>query len=212
MRRNSQISTTAGTAQQPGDGGNINITAPNGFIIAIPRENSDITANAYTGAGGRVNIDVLGIFGIASRNSQTPLSDITASSELGIPGIVQTNTPNIDFSLGLVELPTVLADASALLDTGCSAFVGNEESSFTVTGRGGLPPSPDEPLSPDVTWTDTRIPTIAPQQRASTANKPQSQVIEIVPATGWVFNGKGDVTLISHVQHATVGSPTCPKR
>jgi filamentous hemagglutinin family protein len=211
LRNRSQISTTAGNEQFGGDGGNITITAPNGFVIAIPNENSDITANAFSGAGGRVNIDAQGIFGIASRNRETPLSDITASSELGIPGVVQTNTPNTDFSLGLVELPKVLADTSDLVDTGCAAFAGDEESEFIVTGRGGLPPNPYDPLSTDVTWTDTRVPKTTPQQRALHSTKPQSQraKITIAPTTGWVFKDNGEVTLISHAQSAQVGSPTC---
>jgi large exoprotein involved in heme utilization and adhesion len=52
MRQNSQISATAGTAQQGGDGGNITIDTK--FVIATPKENSDITANAYTGTGGNI--------------------------------------------------------------------------------------------------------------------------------------------------------------
>ncbi|MCC5612825.1 hypothetical protein LC612_40615, partial [Nostoc sp. CHAB 5834] len=49
LRRGAQISTTAGTAQAGGVGGNINIDVPSGFIVAVPSENSDITANAPTG-------------------------------------------------------------------------------------------------------------------------------------------------------------------
>ncbi|MGK7953510.1 MAG: hypothetical protein AB4368_33185, partial [Xenococcaceae cyanobacterium] len=43
LQQESQISTTAGTAGARGDGGNIKIDAP--FIIALPNENSDVTAN-----------------------------------------------------------------------------------------------------------------------------------------------------------------------
>jgi filamentous hemagglutinin family protein len=208
LRHKSLISTTAGTAQQPGDGGNINITAPNGFIIAIPNENSDITANAFTGAGGRVNIEAQGIFGIAARNRTSGLSDITATSELGIPGVVQTSTPNTDFSLGLVELPLVLADTSDLVDTGCAAMRGGEESEFIVTGRGGLPPNPFDALDTDVTWTDTRVPKKrAGEQRSRGAGEqktssrthslPPSLPPGLTPATGWVFKDNGEVTLVS---------------
>ncbi|AUB43497.1 Large exoprotein involved in heme utilization or adhesion (plasmid) [Nostoc flagelliforme CCNUN1] len=59
LRRGAEISTTAGTAEAGGNGGNINIDAPSGFIIAVPNENSDITANAYTGSGGRVIFEPL---------------------------------------------------------------------------------------------------------------------------------------------------------
>jgi filamentous hemagglutinin family protein len=49
MRRGSRISTTAGTEQGGGDGGNITINA--NFIVAVPNENSDITANAFPDRG-----------------------------------------------------------------------------------------------------------------------------------------------------------------
>lgn len=63
LRNHSLISATAGTAQQNGNGGNITINAPQGFIVASPNENSDITANAFKGSGGKVTINAAGIFG-----------------------------------------------------------------------------------------------------------------------------------------------------
>ncbi|MHC5728696.1 MAG: hypothetical protein ACYTXY_32190, partial [Nostoc sp.] len=47
LRHGAQISTTAGNHEFGGDGGNINIKSK--FIVAVPNENSDISANAYTG-------------------------------------------------------------------------------------------------------------------------------------------------------------------
>ncbi|MEH1912157.1 MAG: filamentous hemagglutinin N-terminal domain-containing protein [Nostoc sp.] len=61
LRHGAQISTTAGTAEAGGNGGNINIDVPSGFIVAVPNENSDITANAFTGIGGRVDIRAFGM-------------------------------------------------------------------------------------------------------------------------------------------------------
>ena len=67
LRRNSEISTTAGIAGAGGNGGNITIdNTP--FIVAVPFENSDIKANAYIGQGGKVTINAQGIFGLAQRN------------------------------------------------------------------------------------------------------------------------------------------------
>jgi large exoprotein involved in heme utilization and adhesion len=124
LRRGSNITTNAtGTAT----GGNITINTPSGFIIAIPNENSDINANAFTGAGGRVDITTQGIYGIESRPRQTFLSDITASSERGISGKVTINRPDVDESLGLVELPTVLAGTSELIaETSCAAVASTD--------------------------------------------------------------------------------------
>ncbi|KYC37961.1 hypothetical protein WA1_05575, partial [Scytonema hofmannii PCC 7110] len=92
LRRGSQISTTAGTARLGGDGGNISINSK--YIIAIPEEDSNITANAFQGRGGNVQINSQGIFGIESRPRRTEKSDITASSDLGVAGAVNLIAPD----------------------------------------------------------------------------------------------------------------------
>ncbi|MDF5715579.1 MAG: filamentous hemagglutinin N-terminal domain-containing protein [Rhizonema sp. NSF051] len=225
LRNNSLISTSTGTEQTGGgNGGNITINTPSGVIAGVLRENSDITANAFQGRGGFINITALGIFGLQRSNQFTPFSDITAFSQQNpqFNGVVQLNTPDVDPSRGLVELPSSILDASSRLrDVGCTAVRGNQGNEFIVTGRGGLPPSPDEPFSSDVVWSDTRLRAIrlkqwpagiALQQRAEkpTAKLPSKPTgVEIVPATGWVFNNKGEVILISSQTHST-GLGTTP--
>ncbi|NEU74557.1 filamentous hemagglutinin N-terminal domain-containing protein [Hassallia byssoidea VB512170] len=214
LRRNSRISTNAGDGQRGGDGGNITINSPNGFIVAVPNEDSDISANAFTGSGGRVDITATGIYGIESRPRPTDLSDITASSELGVQGTIEINTPYVDPSRGLLQLPAGVVNTPALIASNCTAF-DEEGATFLVTGRGGLPPSPDDFLSNDVVWTDTRLSAATAQNpdRIPTA-KLSIPKVEIVPATGWVFNGKGEVTLISSASDATasVSVPTCANK
>ncbi|WP_414581716.1 filamentous hemagglutinin N-terminal domain-containing protein [Scytonema sp. PCC 10023] len=216
---NSQITTNADTSKVGADvaGGNINIDSK--LIVATPGENSDITANAFKGRGGNVNITTQGIFGIDRREGQTPqndmTNDITASSELGINGRIQINTPNIDPSRGFVALPAQVVETSQqIVAQGCPSEGGERRNQFIITGRGGLPPSPYEPLSPDVVWSDTRTSATTSQQQRSqvSAAKPPSkaEVMKIVPATGWVFNGKGQVTLISHASSATPYSTRVP--
>lgn len=143
MRRGAQISTTAGTAQAGGNGGNIRITAP--FVIGFPIENSDITANAFTGSGGNVQITAQGIFGLQFRPALTPESDITASSTFGTAGTVELNILDADPSQGLVALPAELTDQSRQIVQSCAPGQG-ATSSFVTTGRGGLPTSPEQPL------------------------------------------------------------------
>ncbi len=209
MRRNSQISASAGIAGGSGNGGNIAIDTP--FIFAYPSEDSDIRANAATGNGGKVQIigsgNGSGIFGIQYQKVNTPESDITANSTAGgINGTVNINTSGIDPSRGLVALPTVVADNSRLIAQGCAAGDGTTGSKFIVTGRGGLPPSPGEPLSSDAVWSDARLPTVTTKKHRAQITAPKSSspaVVPIVPATGWVFNGKGEVTL-------TASAPTEP--
>jgi filamentous hemagglutinin family protein len=215
LRRNSRISTNAGREQGAGDGGNITINSPNGFIVAVPNEDSDISANAFTGSGGRVNITASGIYGIESRPRPTELSDITASSERGVQGTIEINTPIVNPNRGLLQLTTGLVNTPRLVSSTCAAF-GKKGSEFIVTGRGGLPPSPDDFLSGDVVWTDSRLTatTAQNQSRTSAAKPAKPKAIEIVPATGWVFNGKGEVTLISSASEGTalVSPPTCAQQ
>ncbi|MBW4502917.1 MAG: filamentous hemagglutinin N-terminal domain-containing protein [Scytonema hyalinum WJT4-NPBG1] len=201
LRRGSFISTTAGTAQQPGDGGNITINTPNGFIVGVRGENSDISANAYTGIGGRVDIKAFGIYGIQPRQSLTSLSDITASSEFGVDGTVELNTPDIDPNRGLVELPTNFFDVSQRIDTSCNPGSRQRASSFLVTGRGGIPASPLDMLTPDAVQVDwvSLNPSSDNRKSPSVTSKPTTATPEhIVEATGWVINSKGEVVLTAN--------------
>ncbi|GAX42820.1 hemagglutination activity domain protein [Tolypothrix sp. NIES-4075] len=198
LRRGSQISATAGNGKFSGNGGNINIDA--GFIVAVPQENSDITANAFSGNGGTVTINAQGIFGIQSRQQPTSQSDITASSKGGgINGVVDINTLYVDPNRGFINLPTNVVNTPSLVAESCSAF-GKKGSEFIVTGRGGLPPSPDDFLSSDVVWSDTRL-SVLPVSRSPGVTRSVRKTAEgvaIVPATGWVFDEKkGEVTLIA---------------
>lgn len=143
LRNNSQISATAGTAQAPGNGGNIDISAR--FLIAIPKENSDIAANAFQGSGGNVTIATQGgILGFESQGRSTPLSDITASSEVGISGTVTLNAPDTNnLQNSLTQLPQSAIDTNALLANSC--IVRNPQNgTFFITGTGGLPTNPGE--------------------------------------------------------------------
>ncbi len=143
LRNNSQISTTAGTNQAGGNGGNINIDAR--FIIAIPKENSDITANAFQGSGGKITISTQGgILGLESRTQFTPLSDITASSEVGISGTVTVNAPDTNsLQNSLTQLSQTAIDTNTLITDSCIAR-NLQSGSFYITGLGKLPTNPGE--------------------------------------------------------------------
>ena len=146
LRRGSEISTSAGTDEAGGDGGNITIDAP--FIIAFPQENSDITANAFEGDGGKININTNDIFGIEKRDQETDLSDITASSEFGQPGEVEINTSAIDPTRGLNNLPQEAVEAEVA--QGCQTVGGKPTLEFFDIGRGGLPPTPEDLFSSEI--------------------------------------------------------------
>jgi filamentous hemagglutinin family protein len=161
MKGGSQITTTAG---QSGSGGNITINAPNGFIVATPLGNNDITANAAFGSGGKITINAQRIFGLVPRTraelarllkDETPnpqdlqTSDITAFSQQdpSLNGIIQINTPDLDPSKGLSELSEETVDPSGQIDRGCGIHGGSPRSNFTFSGRGGLASNPLETLT-----------------------------------------------------------------
>jgi large exoprotein involved in heme utilization and adhesion len=234
LRRGAQISTTAGTAQAGGNGGNINIDAPSGFIVAVKSENSDITANAFSGSGGRIQINAFGIFGIAPRSREDlarllgtndptkldprllPTSDITAISQTNpsLNGQVTTITPDVDPSRGLVNLPAELVDVTRLIAQGCPGAGGTVDQSvseFMITGRGGLPPKPTEPLRSDAVRVDLSTAIQSQENRASTAVTVSSKPTPLVEAQGWVMNDKGEVVLLAQASTVTPSSsPSTP--
>ncbi len=213
LRRNSEISTSAGTRGSGGNGGNITINVPDGFIVAQPNENSDITANAFSGSGGRATIKATQIFGIASLTEedlkrlrptdldprQLQTNDITAISQTrpDLSGIVEINTLDVDPSQGLINLPSVPVDTQ--VSQACQVRLGENQNSFTITGRGGLPPNPrTEPLTPDAVQLDWVTLNPKAENRVSTNVSNQansSSPAPIVEAQGWVINAKGEVVL-----------------
>jgi large exoprotein involved in heme utilization and adhesion len=204
LRNHSQISTTAGTQQSGGgNGGNININA--GFIVAVPSEDSDITANAFAGKGGNIQINAQGIFGITAETSQTPRSDITASSQLGINGTVQITTPGIDPSRGLVPVP--VSPGAPDVPQNCQASTRQGGSRFIASERGGLPPNPQAALSSSTLWSDSRSPGQV-QNRSSSMTSPQQEDTDaIVEAQGWVRGSNRTVILISHAPTVSSSTP-----
>lgn len=142
LRNGSALSATAGTAFAGGNGGNIDIRSP--FIVGIPQENSDITANAYSGSGGRITITTQGIVGLEFRPVLTPLSDITASSTLGVSGEVIINGPRIELGRDPV-LPTVDPGVPQLAQ-GCGFGQTFQTDRFSLPGQGGLPTTPTQVL------------------------------------------------------------------
>ncbi|MGD1874234.1 MAG: filamentous hemagglutinin N-terminal domain-containing protein [Mastigocoleus sp.] len=252
LRNNSRISSSAGSSNQPGDGGNIDIQSPNGFIVAVPDENSDITANAFSGFGGDVTINAAGIFGIQPltrddlidslrtddptqlnpANLQT--SDITAVSrqQPNSSGSIEIDTLDNEIQTQ-PQLPTELRQTQ--FDQRCQNAGGEvAKNSFTIPGRGGLPPSPDQALIPSTPWEDWRIvennnPLVTNQARIGNIkrqsdtvntkhnNNQKSQTStpkQIVEATGWIVDPQGNIVLTANASHTKSGntwkkSPVC---
>ncbi|MBI4780709.1 MAG: filamentous hemagglutinin N-terminal domain-containing protein [Oscillatoriophycideae cyanobacterium NC_groundwater_1537_Pr4_S-0.65um_50_18] len=208
LQQGSSISTTAGNNRTGGNGGNISFDGQ--FIVAAPNENSDISANAFTGRGGNVEINAQSIFGIQSRPQPTAQSDITASSEQGIAGVVDITTPDVDPSRGLVQLPVEVTDASRLIAQTCPTGNSvNQQNQFIVTGRGGLPPTPSEAMNQDAIQVDLVAANIenepAVSQRESSQN-PLSLEEPIAEAQGFQIAADGRVILGAAAPESAIAS------
>ena len=233
LRNGSQISTTAGFQEFGGDGGDISIDVPNGFIVALPNENSDITANAFSGNGGQITIDANNIFGIApltrdeliqqlgTDNPQElnpnnlPSSNITAISQQNpnLNGDFTITDPDIDPNRGLIELPENLVDASQQISQACTPRGRQNASTFISTGRGGLPSSPNEPLRKRAVitnWVD--LPAETTERRINklpTASVTKSTP-KIIEAQKIVVDKNGDTFLVAESpQNHTPSTISC---
>ena len=190
LRHQSQVTTNAMGASTGG-----NITILTDTLTAL--ENSDITANADASLGGRVNITAQGIFGTQFREEATPGSDITATSELGpqFNGTVNIQTPDVDPSSGLLELPDTPIDATALI--GQDPCRHGDRSEFVNIGRGGVPPTPRGELRGESGWAQLVTLDASADRNASDAI-PQSQSTRLIEAQGWTIAENGEVILTAN--------------
>lgn len=211
LRNNSQITTNAtGT----GTGGNIILNTDN--IVAI--NNSNITANSEQASGGQVIINTQGLFGAQARRIGSPnTSDITATSAQGpqFDGIVEVNRPEVDPTSGLVELPANLVDLRNVVVQNC-ADPNAPQSSFVVTGRGGLPPSPNDAIAPESilidlghsqSTTGSNSGSGLPRQGSATGSNLGGISPELVEARGWVRDNQGKIKLLAPVPIAEMQQP-----
>lgn len=206
MRDESLISAKA---SNQANGGNINIDST--FVVAMPStglKGSDIIADASKGNGGEVKMTTQGLFGIESRTEGTSDNDITANSEFGLAGTIELNTPDVDPSRGLINLPTQVVDASDQIAQNCPPRGRRQENRFVITGTGGIPPRPGDPMDSSFPtgevrslsekegtqardFTETLQQTTPQYSVSSTANNPA----QLVEATGWVRGANGEVFL-----------------
>ncbi|MDZ8221513.1 S-layer family protein [Nostoc sp. ChiVER01] len=202
LRHQGLISATSGVAGSNGVDGNINIGTK--FLVAVPSENSDIIATGFgRSPGSNIQVNAQGIFGTQFRQQLSPESDIVAT------GQVTLNTPDVEPKSGLVNLPTVPIDTEVAQT--CQAGGTFAKSSFTITGRGGLPPNPTtDILTPDLVHVDlvSLNPNSDNPDRSFVPSKTTTPAPEpIIEATGLALNQKGEVVLTANHPTTTPHSP-----
>ena len=201
LRNNSFISTEAGADDAGGDGGDITIDTR--FIVAVPNEDSDIVADAFDGSGGNVDITATGgILGIAVRDSRTAQNDITASSQNGVSGDIDIQSPEVDVERSLIELPTAFAGSEVTRSCRDTLAEGSE---FIISGRGGLPQNPLDPAT-TVLWQDIlpieRDELVSRRTNIETGTATSNREGALLPAPivevqSWTKNERGQVVLVA---------------
>ncbi|WP_199245087.1 filamentous hemagglutinin N-terminal domain-containing protein [[Phormidium] sp. ETS-05] len=157
--------------------GNISIDAETLVLL----ENSNITTSAIDPQGGS-NITITALPGKDLVLLKSPDSTINAVGELTIEGYNQVQTPDI---------PTPdITQIDNLISNQCRDTDG---SSFFITGRGGIPPSPVQPLTP----TATTITWAVPSEETS-HNLPPKHQPPTIEANGWTVAPDGTIVL-SHL-------------
>ena len=217
LRRGSRITTDAGIS----DGGNIRINSD--ILATLPNENNDITANARTARGGQVTVNVSNIFGFSAvtreqarsslgltdaefaalqvnPTSLISTSDIAAISQQSGPalqGAVTFSATGVNPAQGLIALPQNVVDPTTLIAANpCIEGAGNE---FTVTGKGGVSPNPNDVLNSNV----SQFNWVEPAAGGSHNVEGKKAEIEmppraVIPAQGWVMDAQGKVTLVAY--------------
>jgi filamentous hemagglutinin family protein len=129
-----------------GHGGNIEIAAKD-----VAMNHSIIKANAYEGDGGNIHI-------VSEVFIQSQDSIVEASSEKGIDGIIEIESPDTDPSSGLVSLSSNFLDASQWMKNTCDKRSSENISRLIVRGKDAAPAKPDDlHSSPAIVFKDLHL-------------------------------------------------------
>ena len=203
-RQNSAISAEAGGT---GMGGNISIVGSSPADLVVLFDNSDITANAFMGQGGSINIETRGLFPCMT-------CDISASSELGVDGVISLVSPETDSTREGINLLEQIIDPEAIVVQACSSNQGLAFSEFMITGRGGLPPRPNTPLTSEALISFEQ-PAVSEPQSSRLKRIDEQQTSQLPPpARGLFVNDQGRMVLTAQpiqsiTRNAQLAQPNC---
>jgi large exoprotein involved in heme utilization and adhesion len=162
------VNSTISTSVQGGpetSGGNITIDP-----TFMTLQNSQILAQAVQGQGGNINI-VAGTF----LADQTSL--VSASSQFGLSGAVNIQSPISMLSGSLATLPKRPLQVQQLLQQRCAAQANGQLSSLVVAGRDTLPSEPGGWLMSSMALLAEDVPVSPPHPLPSDALVPSHQTM-----------------------------------
>ena len=207
-----QISASAG-----GDGNGGNITINSNTLLGL--DNSDIFANAVGGDGGNIEINTESILGLESRPRLTQFSDITASSEFGIDGTVNINSPesNTEEDAVVVFKNYIPQTERELISGTCLDPNRKNGGKLVYVGRGGVPENPynffddEEIVAIEGVAKDKRNSEAIASQTNSDSSKPQvwSKGDPIINANTVKVGADGQTYLVAETQLEDARSQIC---
>jgi large exoprotein involved in heme utilization and adhesion len=200
-------------ATQGADGGNIELTGlkPQDFTnFVLLKDGSSIIANGVEGSGGNISIQTKGLF-------QCGNCTIDASSRFGKDGVVTVTTPDDNSSQVIIKSPENAIEPNETVSQACGigSNVAEGVNTFTITGRGGMPPSPTEALNSSYLSGISEAQKQgsgeaeglrggdAERQRGGDAikldeGKKTFSSDEVIPARGMMMNEKGQIVLTAY--------------
>ena len=213
-----------------GNAGNVNVNARD-TVSFVGESPNNISSRVYSrveqtgvGQGGDIYIKTgsllvsdgayLNVSTIGSADGGNVTIDavsVTLSSRIFSPVEKEARFQTLIYN-DVIDLPAEVVDITGLIGQICpgGGIVGRGESKFIVTGRGGLPPNPREPLRSDAVRVSLDKPILGKENRATAeaATNPTSAApAPLVEAQGWVINNKGEVVLIAHAPNVTPNVP-----
>ncbi|MEP7152933.1 MAG: filamentous hemagglutinin N-terminal domain-containing protein [Nitrospira sp.] len=155
---NSQLSTSVQGGPNT-TGGNILLDP-----AVVTLQNSQVTAQAVQGQGGNISI-------IAGTFLADQTSIVSASSQFGLSGTVNIQSPVSSLSNTLATLPQRPLQAQNLLTQRCAAQLNGQLSSLVVAGRDALPVEPGG-------WLMSPLASMADDEPAPQAHLTTSRIFE----------------------------------
>jgi len=147
-----------------GGGGNVTVETP----VFVILNQGEIKAQADAGRGGDIRIN-------ADHYLRSNDSVVSASSRLGVDGVIVISSPNETVAEEMLTLPVTLIDISALLKKSCDALSFEDfqnRSRFTYLPLTGTPQSPFDWQPSSISQIPTSINQSSSQQTTTSPQPP----------------------------------------
>ncbi len=140
-------------------------------------------------------------------NDGNGTNDIDASGT--VDGVVDINSPNSDAIEGATQLPNNPVEIGETVTEACVSNGGTGGNNLVVTGKGGIPPEPIEPLVSDSIHVNGET-TQAASPQPATIKPIKTSKGNIIPAQGVEIRENGEVILTAYPTSNNSRTPQIP--